>query len=66
MLWMEAVGEAIRYIEEHITDEISPEVIAKQVNLSPFYFQKGFLLGNISVTGDLPLPERTLPPEMKR
>ena len=42
MLWMEAVGEALRYIEEHITDEISPEVIAKQVNLSPFYFQKGF------------------------
>ena len=42
MLWMEAVGEAIRFIEEHITDELSPEAIAKQVNLSPFYFQKGF------------------------
>lgn len=42
MIWLEAVGEAIRYIEEHITDDISPEAIAKKVNLSTFYFQKGF------------------------
>lgn len=44
MGWMEAVGTAIQYIEEHITEELSVEEIAKQVNLSPFYFQKGFAM----------------------
>ena len=38
MGWMEAVGTAIQYVEEHITEDLSAEEIAKQVNLSPFYF----------------------------
>ncbi|MGN1095038.1 MAG: AraC family transcriptional regulator, partial [Eubacteriales bacterium] len=44
MGWMEVVGEAIQYIEEHITEELTAESVAKQVNFSPFYFQKGFAM----------------------
>lgn len=42
MGWMEIVGSAIQYIEAHITDDLSAETVAKQVSVSPFYFQKGF------------------------
>lgn len=44
MVWADAIGQAIAYIESHIADELSVGEIAKQVNLSPFYFQKGFSL----------------------
>lgn len=40
--WMEALKKAIAYIEDHLLEEISVEDIAKEVYLSPFYFQKGF------------------------
>lgn len=42
MGWMEAIGKAIQYIEEHITEELSVEGIARYVNISTFYFQRGF------------------------
>lgn len=42
MRWLEGIGEAINYIEENITEEISIESIAKKAFMSPFYFQKGF------------------------
>lgn len=44
MGWMELVGCAIQYIEDHITDDLSVEEIARQVNVSSFYFQKGFAM----------------------
>ena len=44
MGWMETVGGAIQYIEDHITDELTIEAIARQVSMSPFYFQKGFAM----------------------
>lgn len=44
MEWMECITKAIEYIEKHITEDISMEDIARQVNISPFYFQKGFSL----------------------
>ena len=44
MGWVECIGEAINYIEDNITDELTIEKIAKQVSLSPFYFQKGFTM----------------------
>ena len=44
MGWMELVGYAIQYIEDHITDDLSVEEIARHVNISPFYFQKGFAM----------------------
>lgn len=40
--WIESIGEAIHYIEDHITEELSMDEIAGRVFLSPFYFQKGF------------------------
>jgi len=42
MEWIESISEAISYIEENLTDELSVEKIAKTVHVSPFYFQKGF------------------------
>lgn len=44
MSWMELVGAAIQYIEDHITEELSIEAIARYVHVSPFYFQKGFAM----------------------
>lgn len=44
MGWMEAVGDAIQYVEAHITEELTVEEIARRVYLSPFYFQKGFAM----------------------
>lgn len=44
MEWTEAIGRAIEYIETNITEDITVNDIAKEVNLSPFYFQKGFSL----------------------
>lgn len=42
MEWTKAISTAINYIEENITDDLTAENIARQVNISPFYFQKGF------------------------
>ena len=44
MEWMAIIGNSIRYIEEHITEDISADGIAKAVSVSPFYFQKGFAM----------------------
>lgn len=44
MDWMDAISKAIEYIEEHITEDLSVDTIAKEVNISPFYFQTGFRL----------------------
>lgn len=44
MEWMAVIGDSIQYIEEHITEDLSPKSIAKSMNLSPFYFQKGFAM----------------------
>lgn len=42
MEWIESIREAISYIEDNITKDISIKEIAEKVNISPFYFQKGF------------------------
>lgn len=42
MEWAEAIGQAMGYIENHITEDITMYDVADQVNISPFYFQKGF------------------------
>lgn len=44
MDWMEAIGSAIQYVEDHMTDELTVDMIADHVNISSFYFQKGFAL----------------------
>lgn len=51
MEWTESISKAIAYIEDHITDNISVNDVAKSVYISPFYFQKGFnMLCGISVS----------------
>ncbi len=42
--WIVGIDHALQYIEEHITEELSIEEIAKQAYISPFYFQKGFAM----------------------
>lgn len=44
MGWVERIGDAINYIEDNITDELNIEDIAKQVYVSPYYFQKCFTM----------------------
>jgi AraC family transcriptional regulator len=42
MNWFEIINKATKYIEENITDEIRLEDIAKECNVSYFYFSKTF------------------------
>lgn len=42
MDWVTAVEMAIEYIEENITGNLTIDRIASEVNISAFYFQKGF------------------------
>ena len=42
MRWAEGISEAIDYIENNLTKELSISDIAKQAFMSAFYFQKGF------------------------
>lgn len=44
MEWTECISKAVSYIEDHITEELTIENIAKQALISPFYFQKGFAM----------------------
>ncbi|MCM1460591.1 MAG: AraC family transcriptional regulator [Bacteroides sp.] len=42
MNWVKIIEDAICYIEEHITEDLTVSRIAKEVNISAFYFQRGF------------------------
>lgn len=42
MNWTKIIDDAIRYIEANITEDLTVGRIAKEVNTSAFYFQKGF------------------------
>lgn len=44
MGWTESIRDALGYIEEHLTEELTIEEISRQVHFSPYYFQKGFAL----------------------
>lgn len=51
MRWVESISEAISFIEDNITEEITISDIAQKVHISPFYFQKGFsMLCDFTVT----------------
>lgn len=51
MEWTEVIREAIRYIENHVAEDITMHDVAEHVNVSPFYFHKGFsILCGHSVT----------------
>lgn len=50
MGWIESIQKAIEYIEDHITDDLSIEQIAKEANASVFHFQRTFsILTNMSI-----------------
>jgi AraC family transcriptional regulator len=40
--WMQTLRKAINYMEKHLLHDCTVEEIAANVNISPFYFQKGF------------------------
>lgn len=42
MEWAKAISEAVMYIERHITEDITIHEVAGHVNISPFYFHRGF------------------------
>ena len=42
MSWVQGIQNAIRYIEDNITDELNYDEIAKQAYISSFYFQRAF------------------------
>lgn len=51
MEWTDAIREAICFIEKHMTEDITMHDVANHVNISPFYFHKGFrILCGYSVT----------------
>ena len=44
MEWMAIIGNSIQYMEDHITEDITVESVAKSVGVLSFYFQKGFAM----------------------
>ena len=42
MEWAKAISEAVKYMENHITEDITMHEVADYVNISPYYFHKGF------------------------
>lgn len=44
MEWMRIIGDAVQYIEAHITEELTTDDIANAVCVSPFHFQRGFAM----------------------
>ena len=44
MEWLTCIRNTIDYIEKHLEENISAQDVAGQVNISPFFLQKGFSL----------------------
>ena len=44
MEWLTSIRTAIDYIEDHLSEDFSIQDVADQVNMSPFFLQKGFSL----------------------
>lgn len=44
MDWTRAIRDAVDFMEQHMTEEITMADVAAHVNVSPFYFQKGFTI----------------------
>ena len=51
MEWTKVIGDSIQYIENHMSDELSVDDIAKHIGISSFYYQMGFsMLCGFTVT----------------
>ncbi|MFJ7951076.1 AraC family transcriptional regulator [Lysinibacillus sp. NPDC096418] len=49
-MWLQSIQQAIEYIEEHLTEELKVEQIAKVAHSSSFHFQRAFsILTGMSV-----------------
>jgi len=44
MDWTRAIRDAVDFMEQHMTEEITMADVAAHVNVSPFYFHKGFTI----------------------
>lgn len=42
MEWAQVIRDAVQYMENHITEDITMYDVAEYVHVSPFYFHKGF------------------------
>ena len=42
MEWMELLDEAVKYIEDNITESVDADSIAQKINISSSYFQRAF------------------------
>lgn len=42
MEWIQALKQSIDYMEEHLLEDIDADDVARSVNFSPFYYQRGF------------------------
>ena len=42
MEWLTAIRGAVSYAEDHLTDNVSLDDVARAVHLSPFFLQRGF------------------------
>ncbi|MEC0178263.1 AraC family transcriptional regulator [Paenibacillus favisporus] len=52
MAWVESLQRAIDYMEDHLSEDITIEEIAKQAHSSPFHFQRTFALLTDITIGD--------------
>ena len=44
MEWLTSIRGAVSYMEDHLTEEVSLDDVARAVHLSPFFLQRGFSL----------------------
>ena len=64
-VWVEGIQNALEYIEQNLTEEISVKTVAEKAHVSEFHFQRISMLyavvrwGNISETEDLLWPHRS-------
>ncbi len=52
MEWTEALKASIDYMEEHLLEDVNADVVARQVHMSSYYFQKGFSIVTGYTIGD--------------
>ena len=52
MEWTQALKTSISYMEEHLLEDIHSVDVARQVNMSEYYFQKGFSVVTGYTIGD--------------
>ena len=42
--WLTTIRKSIEYIEDHLAENITPELLANQVSISPYMLSKGFAI----------------------